>query len=44
MDEFDAASALDPAVLDEIVRRVVEVAQPDRTILVGSAARGDPHA
>ena len=29
-----------PVVLDEIVRRVVEVAQPDRIILFGSAARG----
>ena len=27
-------------VLDEIVRRVIEVAQPDRIILFGSAARG----
>lgn len=30
-----------PAVLAEIVRRVVEVANPDRIILFGSAARGD---
>lgn len=29
------------AHLDEIVRRIVEVAQPDRIILFGSAARGD---
>ncbi len=28
-------------VLDEIVRRVVEIAQPDRIILFGSAARGE---
>jgi len=28
------------AVLDEIVRRIIEVAQPDRIILFGSAARG----
>lgn len=27
-------------ILNEIVRRVVEVAQPDRIILFGSAARG----
>ena len=27
-------------VLDEIVRRVIEVAQPDRIIVFGSAARG----
>ncbi len=33
--------ALDPAVLDEVVRRVVEVAEPDRIILFGSAARGE---
>jgi predicted nucleotidyltransferase len=30
-----------PAVLDEIIRRIVEVAQPDRIILFGSAARGE---
>lgn len=32
---------MDPALLQEVVRRVVEVAQPDRIILFGSAARGD---
>jgi len=31
----------DQALLDEVVRRVVEVAQPDRIILFGSAARGE---
>ena len=37
---------LDQATLDEIVRRVVEVAQPERVILFGSAARGEmgPHS
>lgn len=37
---------LDPAILDEIVRRIVEVAQPERIILFGSAARGTmgPHS
>jgi predicted nucleotidyltransferase len=32
--------------LDEIVRRIVEVATPDRIILFGSAARGEmgPHS
>ncbi len=30
-----------PALLDEIVRRVVQVAHPDRIILFGSAARGE---
>ncbi len=32
---------LDAALLEEIVRRVVEVARPDRIILFGSAARGE---
>ena len=32
---------LDPALLEEILRRVVEVAHPDRIILFGSAARGE---
>lgn len=33
-------------VLDEIIRRIVEVAQPERIILFGSAARGEmgPHS
>ena len=35
-----AKEASRPAVLDEIVRRVIEVAQPDRIIVFGSAARG----
>ena len=34
-------STLDPRTLDEIVRRVVEVARPERIILFGSAARGE---
>lgn len=36
-----APVALDAVLLDEIVRRVVEVAHPDRIILFGSAARGE---
>ena len=32
---------VDQAVLDEIARRIVEVAQPERVILFGSAARGE---
>ncbi len=28
-------------ILDEVLRRIVEVAQPDRVILFGSAARGE---
>ncbi len=34
-------TTIDQAVLDEIVRRIVEVAQPERIILFGSAARGE---
>lgn len=34
---------VDPEVLAEIIRRIVEVAQPERIILFGSAARGDMH-
>jgi len=30
-----------PHVLDEIVRRIVKVADPDKIILFGSAARGE---
>lgn len=32
---------LDPDVLDEIVRRIVDVARPQKIILFGSAARGE---
>ncbi|MCY3869909.1 MAG: nucleotidyltransferase domain-containing protein [Gemmatimonadetes bacterium] len=32
---------LDQTTLDNIVRRIVEVADPQRIILFGSAARGD---
>ena len=31
----------DQALLDEIVRRIVEVARPERIILFGSTARGE---
>lgn len=34
-------STLDPRTLEEIIRRVVEVAQPERIILFGSAAKGE---
>jgi uncharacterized protein len=30
-----------PLVLADVIRRVVEAAQPDRIVLFGSAARGD---
>ncbi len=37
---------LDESTLDDIIRRVVEVARPDRIVLFGSAARGEmgPHS
>jgi uncharacterized protein len=37
---------LEPRVLNEIVRRIVSVAQPEKIILFGSAARGEmePHS
>ena len=36
----------DPKVIDELVRRIVEIVNPLRIILFGSAARGDmgPHS
>ena len=33
--------ALSQETLDDIVRRIVEVAEPERIILFGSVARGD---
>ncbi len=37
---------VDQETLDEIIRRVVEVVEPERIILFGSAARGEmgPHS
>ena len=32
---------LDQQTLDDIIRRIVEVAQPEKIILFGSAARGE---
>ncbi len=32
---------LDQSTLDDIIRRIVEVAHPEKIILFGSAARGD---
>jgi predicted nucleotidyltransferase len=31
----------DPQILNDLVRRIVEVVQPQRIILFGSAVRGD---
>ena len=44
MAEIDGI--VDQAVLDDVIRRVVEVAQPEKIILFGSAARGrmGPHS
>jgi predicted nucleotidyltransferase len=39
--EADGAAEAGARTLDEIVRRVVEVAEPERIILFGSAARGE---
>jgi len=39
--ETKAGAALDPSILDDIIRRVVEVARPEKIILFGSAARGE---
>ncbi len=37
---------MDEATLQEIIRRIVQVAQPEKIILFGSAARGEmgPHS
>ena len=42
----EMTGTVDPAVLDEVIRRVVEVAQPEKIILFGSAAWGrmGPHS
>ena len=41
MNDKDFAVSEDKS-LEEIVRRIVEVAQPERIVLFGSAARGTP--
>ncbi|MCY4352240.1 MAG: nucleotidyltransferase domain-containing protein [Gemmatimonadetes bacterium] len=35
------STMMDQTILDNIIRRIVEVADPERIILFGSAARGD---
>ena len=40
-DKTKASGMLDQSILNDIIRRVVEVAQPEQIILFGSAARGD---
>ena len=39
--ETKGSAILDQSILDDIIQRVVEVAQPEKIILFGSAARGD---
>jgi predicted nucleotidyltransferase len=41
VDEENAMSAEEAGVLDEVIQRIVEVAQPEKIILFGSAARGE---
>jgi predicted nucleotidyltransferase len=38
---MDGKRMVDQKTLDEIIRRIVEVAQPEKIILFGSAARGE---
>ena len=40
-DQTKANAMLDQSILDDIIRRIVEAAQPEKIILFGSAARGD---
>lgn len=42
----DVEGTVEKRILDEIIRRVVSIAQPERIILFGSAARGEmgPHS
>lgn len=41
---MDQSKVLDQQTLDDIIHRIVEVAQPDRIILFGSAARNEMDA
>ncbi len=41
LDILMKTTEIDQSTLDEIIRRVVEVAHPEKIILFGSAARGD---
>ena len=38
--KISIATGVDPALLEEVIRRIVEVTQPDRIVLFGSAVRG----
>ena len=39
-EKKNIATDVDPALLDEIIRRITEVTEPERIVLFGSAARG----
>ena len=41
---YDQATMLDQATLDDVIGRIVEVAEPEKIILFGSAARGEADA
>ena len=41
---YDQATMLDQATLDDVIGRIVEVAEPEKIILFGSAARGEANA
>ena len=41
MEKKKDSKMMDQTILDNIIRRIVEVADPERIILFGSAARGD---
>ena len=43
VSEYDGLGSrmVDQETLDEVIRRIVEVAEPEKIILFGSAARGD---
>jgi predicted nucleotidyltransferase len=45
-DNGTAGAELDPRTVHEMVRRIVAVAEPERVIMFGSAARGEmgPHS
>ena len=38
---YDQVTMLDQATLDDVIGRIVEVADPEKIILFGSAARGE---
>ena len=38
---YDLVTMLDQATLDDVIGRIVEVAEPEKIILFGSAARGE---